>query len=1080
MSIVSERFSERGEQRSVVGIAPSAKDKDREFLYPLERGVPIDRLHNRRLYKGWWLQLSHDHHKLFFVRESESEKIEAFERKQQRKSTTETSKKPKKDSKKASEQKERKYKFNNFIEHVIFIAGINSFTDHQGSSQAHRAVAPLASQIITITYSRIASDQQHEEVFVFRDPLNYNTTLRALNHLSATKTERFLLNPSVVMQQQLWLLADTSGDQKVGRRELMQMLAAANIELKDTQIKQFFSEFGEDDQLDYETFNLFYHRLKTHDLVDQLWSRYTGSSEHLKMRVEQFMDFLRREQAEVIDRDAAFNIMKQLYETQPGATGFDRSLFAVYLTQSVLNQAFDPDVFPKEGPSMHQRSSRQGKPVVETRKVWDGETRYLEHPLTDYIILTSHVAQNTGKNPDSRHAIRNALSQGIHSFHFVVEDDSGRATLKGKAMDGGKEATLRQFISLEDALRVFIDSGKLVPEGEKIGPEIRTPIIVLLELKCNVAMQEKIRETLAHFSRYIYRPSPSHALTPHAARGKLLLGAYFISGGSGGEYRTPQTFTDLTTFKKFDYCEYDTIANPDTKQPPALPPRYVIHENVGIIQKAEVLRLDPQSAAQVTDRPAAEEEAPSDAGSDADDRRATRAASVHSKHEEDEQQQDEKRSAETDVYEHPFMKYNWKALTRYVPPSDRYNKFRERSHATCTCLWARGVQFVSINMNRADIDVSIALALLQRREKCGFLLKPWTIRDPEADQTHPYNNKGGKMESKVLEEEPTSRRRGSVAPGSVFPSAAASVVSKASLTKSKPDSDTKVKHAPAGDVDGEEEGDMETEAVVQEDNKSPESFNATLPKQEHCGKCTLTIKVISGQQLPRSQDTQDEGPQVLLTLFQQGKRVPAINPFVVVRIDGIGADNCTKRTKPVMTNGFSPKWDETFEFQIQHKEFAVITFQVYSKYEAQHSVLPSGAQATLSTVLNSQKQVAPENFVCQASIPVTCLRHGFRVVFLYDKQGGQFAQMPSLLCHFEEAPWGTIQDLIKDLDETLKQKRRCERDIKEERKKLQEKRKSLREANSGASSTKQSLDHKKESLAAIDDRFCYCSSCVVS
>eukprot|EP00051_Salpingoeca_urceolata_P014895 m.190176 g.190176 ORF g.190176 m.190176 type:complete len:1038 (+) comp18222_c0_seq8:376-3489(+) len=127
----------------------------------------------------------------------------------------------------------------------------------------------------------------------------------------------------------------------------------------------------------------------------------------------------------------------------------------------------------------------------------------------------------------------------------------------------------------------------------------------------------------------------------------------------------------------------------------------------------------------------------------------------------------------------------------------------------------------------------------------------------------------------------------------------------------------------------------------------------------------IAVKIVSAQHLPQPLD----GPSSTDRL---------IDPFVHVCVDGLPVDQQKGRTKTVMDNGFNPIWEETFEFRIQHPEYANISFVVLDD------------------------DVVGAEWVAQASLPVHSLRNGYRHVELYTHADNHRTK-PWLFVHVEQA-----------------------------------------------------------------------------
>ncbi|XP_039382514.1 1-phosphatidylinositol 4,5-bisphosphate phosphodiesterase delta-1 isoform X3 [Mauremys reevesii] len=113
----------------------------------------------------------------------------------------------------------------------------------------------------------------------------------------------------------------------------------------------------------------------------------------------------------------------------------------------------------------------------------------------------------------------------------------------------------------------------------------------------------------------------------------------------------------------------------------------------------------------------------------------------------------------------------------------------------------------------------------------------------------------------------------------------------------------------------------------------------------------LQIKIISGQQLPKVNKSKNS----------------IVDPRVTVEIHGVQRDNGKKQTKVIENNGFNPKWDEEFGFDIDVPELALVRFVV------------------------EDFDVSTKNdFIGQYTIPFTCLKQGYRHIHLLTKNGDPY------------------------------------------------------------------------------------------
>ncbi|XP_031178836.1 inactive phospholipase C-like protein 2 isoform X2 [Sander lucioperca] len=111
----------------------------------------------------------------------------------------------------------------------------------------------------------------------------------------------------------------------------------------------------------------------------------------------------------------------------------------------------------------------------------------------------------------------------------------------------------------------------------------------------------------------------------------------------------------------------------------------------------------------------------------------------------------------------------------------------------------------------------------------------------------------------------------------------------------------------------------------------------------------LHVKVISGQNLPKPKGA--------------GAKGDVVDPYVYVEIHGIPADCTERRTRTVTQNGDNPVFDESFEFQINLPELAMVRFVVLDD------------------------DFIGDDFIGQYTIPLDCLQPGYRHVPLQSLTG---------------------------------------------------------------------------------------------
>ncbi|NWY51118.1 PLCD4 phosphodiesterase, partial [Chionis minor] len=127
-------------------------------------------------------------------------------------------------------------------------------------------------------------------------------------------------------------------------------------------------------------------------------------------------------------------------------------------------------------------------------------------------------------------------------------------------------------------------------------------------------------------------------------------------------------------------------------------------------------------------------------------------------------------------------------------------------------------------------------------------------------------------------------------------------------------------------------------------------FNPSDPgSREGPGPVTLTIQVISGQQLPKVANSKDGA---------------VIDPLVRVEIHGVPADQARQETKYIENNGFNPRWDETLQFQLHVPELALVRF-----------------------VVEDYDKTSRNDFVGQFTLAFANIKPGYRHIHLLSKDG---------------------------------------------------------------------------------------------
>ncbi|CAG5122392.1 unnamed protein product, partial [Candidula unifasciata] len=111
----------------------------------------------------------------------------------------------------------------------------------------------------------------------------------------------------------------------------------------------------------------------------------------------------------------------------------------------------------------------------------------------------------------------------------------------------------------------------------------------------------------------------------------------------------------------------------------------------------------------------------------------------------------------------------------------------------------------------------------------------------------------------------------------------------------------------------------------------------------------LHIKIISGQNFPKPKGSAAKGD--------------VTDPYITIEVFGIPADCSEERTKTVPHNGYNPIFDESFEFQINLPELALVRFGVLDD------------------------DFIGDEFIGQYTIPFECMMTGYRHIQLLSNTG---------------------------------------------------------------------------------------------
>ncbi|XP_026120679.1 1-phosphatidylinositol 4,5-bisphosphate phosphodiesterase delta-4-like isoform X1 [Carassius auratus] len=131
-------------------------------------------------------------------------------------------------------------------------------------------------------------------------------------------------------------------------------------------------------------------------------------------------------------------------------------------------------------------------------------------------------------------------------------------------------------------------------------------------------------------------------------------------------------------------------------------------------------------------------------------------------------------------------------------------------------------------------------------------------------------------------------------------------------------------------------------------SNTDERFDPESPQIDGYKPLSLSIQVISGQQLPKVN-------------IKEGS---IIDPLVRVEIHGVPLDQAKQETRYIDNNGFNPVWYDTLQFTIHVPELALVRF-----------------------VVEDYDKTSKNDFVGQFTLPFTCIQPGYRHIHLLSKDG---------------------------------------------------------------------------------------------
>eukprot|EP00668_Euglena_longa_P045093 GGOE01060707.1.p1 GENE.GGOE01060707.1~~GGOE01060707.1.p1 ORF type:complete len:167 (+),score=60.51 GGOE01060707.1:33-503(+) len=143
-----------------------------------------------------------------------------------------------------------------------------------------------------------------------------------------------------------------------------------------------------------------------------------------------------------------------------------------------------------------------------------------------------------------------------------------------------------------------------------------------------------------------------------------------------------------------------------------------------------------------------------------------------------------------------------------------------------------------------------------------------------------------------------------------------------------------------------------------------------------------------------------------------------------------------------------------FEFELQHRECAVLSFLVYHD-EGTHA--PN----------------AEDTYIGGFSIPVVLLKKGHRVIPLADQWGCRITTCPTLLCRIDEVPAGNLLSVSANINK-IKKRIGAQRQLLEDRRgDLLKEMEALRQQTLEVQKHEQDHDELLQTKETIESRYCH-------
>eukprot|EP00759_Apiculatamorpha_spiralis_P042072 PhF_6_TR40391/c0_g1_i1/m.60172 len=353
-----------------------------------------------------------------------------------------------------------------WVKHTIFLVDIFEKDGVIFSNSNPNAPKGMADKTVTIKYTSLEKDGEEENMsFVFADKRVAAMWFNGLNVLKKDALSVYERNPSQIVLEKRWLLADRSGDGDVDAAEILETLDRINIKKSVTTLNSILEKVVNEEQkkptgirkvfavlekiqgpklkkgisLNKSQFKRFIELLENHDTRDMLWQRYCKTPRLTQAQMARFMEIEQKEpsfQPVPKGKWGEAKITEQRRKIQaamwndivnavaPGKTSISKKMFETFLRQSKLNTVNDLDSETKPDSDGHRL------PVVD----------YWVNTAVNCSLYDAHLMggnDDDGGDAETQvlSAIRYHLNAGVRCLHFVLELSPEGFTIQGVNAD---------------------------------------------------------------------------------------------------------------------------------------------------------------------------------------------------------------------------------------------------------------------------------------------------------------------------------------------------------------------------------------------------------------------------------------------------------------------------------------------------------------------------------------------------------------------------------------------------------------------------------------------------------------------